>query len=106
MGFNWQGQHLIWSLRGKHKWDELAADLDNCEITQVDVHISNSKAENFLITKVVLDFCDEGVRQVEQGWICPPKRGLYTPPIRGRSASSDISSDISLSTLYIPPHHR
>ena len=27
-------------------------------------------------------------------------------PVRGRSASSDISSNISLSPLYIPPHHR
>jgi len=25
--------------------------------------------------------------------------------VRGRSASSDVSSDISLSPLYIPPHH-
>jgi len=28
------------------------------------------------------------------------------PCVRGRSASSDISSDISLSPLYIPPHRR
>jgi len=27
-------------------------------------------------------------------------------PFRGRSASSDVSSDNSLSPLYIPPHHR
>ena len=26
--------------------------------------------------------------------------------VRGRSASSDVSSDISLSPLYIPPHRR
>jgi len=26
--------------------------------------------------------------------------------VRGRSASSDLSSNISLSPLYIPPHHR
>jgi len=26
--------------------------------------------------------------------------------VRGHSASSDVSSDISPSPLYIPPHHR
>jgi len=26
--------------------------------------------------------------------------------VRGRSASSNVSSDISPSPLYIPPHHR
>jgi len=34
--------------------------------------------------------------------ICSPK---YLLIVRGRSALSDISSDISPSPLYIPPHH-
>jgi len=32
--------------------------------------------------------------------------GAETEIVRGRSASSDVSSDISPSPLYIPPHHR
>ena len=30
----------------------------------------------------------------------------FTHPVRGRSTSSDVSSDISPSPLYIPPHRR
>jgi len=30
----------------------------------------------------------------------------FQPTVRGRSASSDVSSDISPSPLYIPPHRR
>ena len=35
-----------------------------------------------------------------------PHLQVFLPvPVRGRSASSDVSSDISPSPLYIPPHH-
>jgi len=34
----------------------------------------------------------------------PNDKGKYS--VRGRSASSDVSSDISPSPLYIPPHRR
>ena len=33
-------------------------------------------------------------------------RNLGINIVRGRSALSDVSSDISPSPLYIPPHHR
>jgi len=32
--------------------------------------------------------------------------GIKLAAVRGRSTSSDVSSDISPSPLYIPPHHR
>jgi len=33
-------------------------------------------------------------------------QGKIYVPVRGHSTSSDVSSNISLSPLYIPPHHR
>ena len=34
------------------------------------------------------------------------KHKIQQESVRGRSASSDVSSDISPSPLYIPPHRR
>jgi len=38
--------------------------------------------------------------------MCPSDSTIRAVSVRGRSASSDVSSDISPSPLYIPPHHR
>jgi len=40
-------------------------------------------------------------------YIRPPSEFiLYSATVRGCSALSDVSSNISLSPLYIPPHRR